>query len=443
MEERELKKLIEYPRESEEIEIKSWLDLNNNKDKANLAKAMIAISNYGGGFIIIGLEEGDNNFIPKETPGQEIFKLYNNDRLNGIVEKYADPSFHIECRFVEKESNTYPVIVIPGNQKVPIRTVRDGPEQAHIKKDSYYIRRPGPKSEEPQSGKEWSELIRKCTLADKERLVEQIREILIYHGENSMQDNLNTYDMNKEWFKESTERFYEKIKEDYNGISKSPLKYGYWRAAYAFVPEIDYDYSLSDFKNGLKNCKGDETGWPIGLFLNESYVYSHNGNVETWLGKFEPAGAGHCDFWRASPKGMFITFRGYQEDEETNSVGRGLDYILPIWRIGEFLLHAKRFSEEFIELQSNYKLFVTVKWTGLKDRRLTSTLSRYSSPLGENISQQDEVETEVVINEIENLIEVLPEKVYELVNPLHNAFQFFEVNKKTIIYELNKMRGIN
>jgi len=258
-----------------------------------------------------------------------------------------------------------------------------------------------------------------------------------------MKDDLNNNDKYKEWFNESTDRFYELINEDYNDISKSPLKHGYWRAAYAFIPEIDFDNSLSDFKNRLKNCKGDETGWPIGLFLNERYVSSYNGNVETWLGKFEPAGAGHCDFWRASPKGMFITFRGYQEDEETNSVGRGLDYILPIWRIGEFLLHARRFSEEFVELKSNYKLFVTVKWTGLKDRRLTSTLSRYYTPPGKRTSQQDEVETEVVINNIENLVEVLPEKVYELVNPLHNAFKFFEVNKETIINELKRMRGIN
>lgn len=41
--------LLIDPREEVHREIKSWLDLSDNDEKANLAKAMLALANSGGG----------------------------------------------------------------------------------------------------------------------------------------------------------------------------------------------------------------------------------------------------------------------------------------------------------------------------------------------------------------------------------------------------------
>ena len=50
--------LLVDPREDLGLEIKNWLDLrNSNDDKATFAKAVLAIANHGGGFVVFGLVE--------------------------------------------------------------------------------------------------------------------------------------------------------------------------------------------------------------------------------------------------------------------------------------------------------------------------------------------------------------------------------------------------
>ena len=45
--------LLVDPREDLDFEAKNWLDLQgSNDDKATFAKAVLAISNHGGGFVV-------------------------------------------------------------------------------------------------------------------------------------------------------------------------------------------------------------------------------------------------------------------------------------------------------------------------------------------------------------------------------------------------------
>jgi hypothetical protein len=46
--ERRLQDILAYPREDLGTELKSWLDLSNESNTANLAQAMLALANYGG-----------------------------------------------------------------------------------------------------------------------------------------------------------------------------------------------------------------------------------------------------------------------------------------------------------------------------------------------------------------------------------------------------------
>ena len=61
--------LISEPHEDLAVEYKTWLDLGQEKDKATLAKACIALANHGGGFIVLGFDEdGDSlNSVAKPT----------------------------------------------------------------------------------------------------------------------------------------------------------------------------------------------------------------------------------------------------------------------------------------------------------------------------------------------------------------------------------------
>ena len=52
-----LQDLLLDPKESLDVEIKGWLDLNDSTHKSVLAKALIALANHGGGFVITDLEK--------------------------------------------------------------------------------------------------------------------------------------------------------------------------------------------------------------------------------------------------------------------------------------------------------------------------------------------------------------------------------------------------
>jgi|Wag4MinimDraft_8_1082659.scaffolds.fasta_scaffold00439_2 hypothetical protein len=432
-EERNLESLIKQPRETLDVEIKDWLNLNKKEHQADLVKAILALANHGGGYIIIGFKEIEEGY-KKTEPKKEIKSLYNQDRINGVVERYADPQIHVECYQIKE----HPVIVVPGGHKVPIRCVRDGPNRKHVNMNAYYIRRPGPASEKPQTGKEWAELIRRCTLADKEILLEQMRALISTDFENSLE--VDDKSSNEEWVKRGQKRFEYRVKESFDDLSNSPFSEGYWRAGYTIVPEIS-DLTLVELKKRIYKCEGNETGWPIGLLIGGNNTHPYNKTIETWLAEDDYADPGSCDFWKADPNGKFIMFRGYQEDSaswEKNEIGEAFDFIIPIWRIGELLLHAKRFVEEFADI--NVSLEISVKWTGLNDRYLTSSRPRYLSP--NKKSYQNDVTSNIVIENISTIDTNLPELVKKLTTPLYEVFNFFQVPHKTIVKELNNMRGL-
>jgi hypothetical protein len=76
--------------------------------------------------------------------------------INGIIESYADPPFHCEVHHVpnHQSGDALLIIVVPRNHKVPIRAKRDGPNLKHVRQNTYYIRRPRPKSEPIKTAQE-------------------------------------------------------------------------------------------------------------------------------------------------------------------------------------------------------------------------------------------------------------------------------------------------
>jgi len=136
--ERRLQDLLAYPREDLDNELKNWLNLSQENGKANIAKAILALANHGGGYILIGFTKKDGNWMPSE-PRPSNLNNYTQDVINGIVRRYADPPFN--CRVYHlphpKSGLLFPGVVVPGNHRVPIRAKKDGPNRKHVLKDTY------------------------------------------------------------------------------------------------------------------------------------------------------------------------------------------------------------------------------------------------------------------------------------------------------------------
>ena len=81
-----------------------------------------------------------------------------------------------------------------------------------------------------------------------------------------------------------------------------------------------------------------------------------------------------CDFWRAVPTGRFFIIRGFDEDSsERVEPGVIFDAILPIWRVGEALLHAAGMAKEMKRNEnSEVNIKFRVMYSGLAGRVLRS-----------------------------------------------------------------------
>jgi hypothetical protein len=88
------------------------------------------------------------------------------------------------------------------------------------------------------------------------------------------------------------------------------------------------------------------TGWPPFWVPTREEIkpYIYDGSVECWLARDGgERGAGHSDYWRASPQSQFFLMRGYQEDGvDVRGIkpGTGFDITVPTWRMGEILPHS-------------------------------------------------------------------------------------------------------
>ncbi|HUW12319.1 MAG TPA: ATP-binding protein [Anaerolineae bacterium] len=442
---RRLQDLLGHPRESLDTEFKSWLDLSQKEDAANLAKAILALANHGGGYVVLGFAEASGEWVPADGRPSDL-RGYDQDKVNGVVHHYADPPFQCEVHHVPHPASggSFPVIVVPGGHPVPVRTKRDGPDGKHVRRHSYYIRRPGPQSEVPQSAREWDHLIRRCMARDREGLLDAMRAILA--GAQPVQEGLpleDTLDSRlSSWTNDARSRWAERLQEELADEQPSRYAPGAWDVAYA-LSEVGRVAPLRELLEILKGVKGHETGWPPWWVPTRDAITPcpSNGVIECWLRDTLFGDAAHSDFWRASPEGMMFLLRGYEEDGADAGVPQGsiLDPVTSVWRVGECLLHAARLAG--VLAGEPTRILFRVQWRGLKGREIRWIAGRKIGPhLSQRVCQQDVVDSEVT-TQSSAIEDALPELVETLVSPLCEAFDFYELPKVVIQQELARMRG--
>jgi hypothetical protein len=432
----QLSDLMQDPVESLDRKYTLWLDPKSQSDTANIAKALIALANSGGGFLVMGFREISGNLIPQddaEKPSDE----FDQDLVNGIVENFAEPPFHFSFRLVSNPNTgaKHPVISVSGSSTVPICAKRSF--DSVLTADTYYIRRPGPQSEPPQSTSEWDELLRRALT----NTAVQFRSELKDNTETNA-GPITTGEMQRleDWIAQCDARFDEIVIE--LADVRSRYRYGYWTIAYEIAP-VRKKPSLNELAEFLKRSRGRETGWPP-FWAPERADRApkpRDGLIECLIARphiwSKPA---RSDFWRASPEGFAYLLRGYQEDAlTTEAPGSLFDMVLPAWRIGECLLQASRLASCFGEDKT---MRFTARWRGLRGRRLAIMGSgeRYADPLPEKSAAQDEIRSSVVTTALQILVS-LPELVMELTSPLYSIFEISEPGLDFYRNEMQAMRN--
>ena len=436
----ELQPLITEPREDLAYEYKDWLDLTSKEHKATLAKAAIALANHGGGYIVLGFAEQGQTFESRPRP--EGIPEITQDSVNAAIRRYADPEFHCEVYDVPHPSTgvSHTIVAVPSTLTVPVMSRRD--YQGEIAQNSCYIRKPGPRSEQPQTAEEWRTLLNRCVRSNRDEMLEAIRSIVT--GSVETQDSVpNALDDLQDYCTAAHGRWEEKVS---NEPESSPARFphGYYEMAFSLVGATPAN-SLDELRNRLSDAgRIDLSGWPPFLHSSRQAPYSREDFVEAWLGEIDRNGrrsqqSYFYDFWRASLDGKLYTIRAYFEDGPNNAPGDVFYTSTPVLRIGEGLLFASRFAEKFEEVD---QIAIHCRFTGLEGRYLAS--DEPITPLNTFLhrhytSRTDEVILKGQITQ-QQVQDNLAEFLHPLLQPLYEKFNFFRLSFDRVAEELQRLR---
>lgn len=436
----DLQPLISDPQEDLAVEYKTWLDLDQQESKATLAKACIALANHGGGFLVLGFDEQADSLSSIVCP-TDIGKI-TQDAINSVIRRYADPVFHCQLHTVTHPTTgiDHPVVSVPSDQSVPVISKRTC--EGIIIQHRCYIRKPGPCSEVPQTAEEWRVLLRRCVQANRDDLLNAIRSVVLGRPETE-----TTTSDSKEEFEEFRAISFERWKMVTNRVrSDSPERFpnGYYEVSIHPVGSFPAD-TLGILQKRLSQARRIKlTGWTpfLEMCREEWRPYPLEDHVEAWIGRrtneTTPREPQFSDYWRASRKGQLYTIRGYTEDslEERRRIQPGtvIDVTLPVWRIGEILYFAARFFDEFDDVRA---VMVNCRFTGLAGRTIDSL--NWTRMVSSRSSRSDEVETTANVTP-EQLEENMVEVVHQLLTPLYEMFDFYELSRTLVEEELGRMR---
>lgn len=435
----ELISLIGVPREVLEVEYKQWLDLGSSHGKATLARAAIALANHGGGYIVIGFEERDDVLVSVPRPVD--IRIITQYLVNGAISRFSDPEFHSELYLVTHSETgvEHPVVLVPGGHSEPVISTRDC--EGVILQNRCYIRKPGPRSEEPRSREEWRALLSRCVQSQRENMLDAIRSIVtgrieVSEPAQSVQEKLEAFAV------ESRQRWNQLV----SGLppeASSRFPHGYYEIALA-LEGAEPVSSLSALQDSLvTTSRVKHTGWSTFLQMTtpEWAPYPHDGCVEAWVGRSVAARPSErdpsmCDFWRVSPAGLLYTIRGYTEDGlDGRPAGSFIDVTLPVWRIGEALLYAARLSEQ---LTGTSRIVILCRYTGLSGRVLSS-YNRLRMMMDDRVSRANEITlrgTATPSQVRDNLAEVL----LPILTPLYEQFDFFRLSEALVGQEAQRLQ---
>lgn len=171
--------LVDNPSERQEVEYKSWMDLNSNEERAKLAKHLCALTNYGGGWLIFGIDDEGKYCDPHCS---DLYN-YSHDVINSIVSKYLTPSFECTVEHVCSRKNRlcYPVVRVPAHGAAPVCGKTNGPNAGGgtvgVRKGVHYTRVPGPASVPVDNPAHWREIIHRCVINERESLLASISRL--------------------------------------------------------------------------------------------------------------------------------------------------------------------------------------------------------------------------------------------------------------------------
>ncbi len=417
--------LVDDANETLEIEYKEWLDLSDPETRADLARHIAALANFGGGNIVFGFTDA------MQFAGRNPFPLPACDRdlVASIVKKYLEPTFQCDVREVRSSvGNIHPVIIVPPHGAAPICAKADGPlvngKVRGIVQGMHYTRKPGPASERIQTSAEWAPIIRRCAMHDRAAIFGALDAAL--RGTAPVSPSIS--DALKQWHDAAHAAFLK------DAGTSDRAKWN-WQASYSIECSDGQVLEMASMLEILRQAHREvfdtvDSGWnmldPQGVidvrptFQTDARAGLGDADFLEFSALRSKIGVSIADLWRVSPDGKVTVVRDYWED---TFVGGGMKpgtFVSPNWMVrslAEVVRHARALTERF---ENPASVSFRCEWFGLQGRILHSPNALWSVRWREGANSDRRVsECNFPVTMLDN---GLPEIVSKLIAPLLRAF---------------------
>jgi hypothetical protein len=418
----ELRELVDSPNETLAVEYKGWLDFGSAEARADTARHIAALANYGGGNIVFGVNDDMEFTGPNPFPKV----VYDRDMIAGIVKKYLQPPFQCDVRIVKSAAgNEHPVVIVPPHGATPICAKADGPMRKGILQGVYYTRKPGPESAAILTAGEWAPIIRRCAMHERAAILGAIDAALrgAHKGPDALADALRL------WHDAAHAAFLKAVEKE---NTRPLLAKSHYHLTYA-IQRSDDQYADANRLLEILHQVNSEVNDLVHTGLSMFYIYTKPGLAPS----FETdaaSGQGEHDFlecrllresdaemWRVAADGKATLMREYWEDGTDFS---GMRRAKPgalfspntmAESLAEFIRHARGFAERF-DLPTTVSF--RCEWHGLAGRIAYDPNARWMSGLPAHADHRVASGTWPV----SALAETWPEIVAELGGPVARLF---------------------
>lgn len=134
-----LLEMVYHGREERNLEYKRSMSWQESVTKAKIAKSAMAMANLpDGGAIVIGVEKIGETYDPKGMEQDHIESFKQDDVMEYINEKYADPYVELSVTTVNNDNKFFVVIQVHEFGQLPVICKNNGLE--NLKRGAFFTR---------------------------------------------------------------------------------------------------------------------------------------------------------------------------------------------------------------------------------------------------------------------------------------------------------------
>jgi hypothetical protein len=355
--EEDIKRLLEQKTETKNLDYKECLNWDDpsNKDKLNIVKDILAMSNtQDGGRIIIGVKDETFEFI---GVSEKDFKSFNQTKINDYIHKYSDPK--ITCQVYKEKIKDKCLIIINVSefQEIPVICEKNGftsDNKQILKSGQIYIRTDKATTEIISSSENMREFLGRAIAKKGDELLNSIARLI--KGKP-----LKTSDESKENYSQEiieADKFLEE------SIGDELQKGGFWEVV-VYPTSYDGERFTDQLKIGqvIKEAEVDLRGW--------NFPHTDRENVFNFMNGRESFTMDNAlEGYRAYRCGLFVWKRAFWEDTQRHNGKSVLSFTSTIYAITEFFIFFKRYYENI--LAEDESLHIEIRLNGTKERNLVS-----------------------------------------------------------------------